>query len=87
MRKGASGGYIKARKYKVINFTDFFYLLILLKVIIYYYYYYYYYILHLSAKRYEELLAIRLGKPFMNKNLRHPSFAPFLCSPLLIYNS
>jgi hypothetical protein len=35
--------------------------------------------------RYEELLAIRLGKPFMDKNPRHPSFAPFLCSPLLIY--
>jgi hypothetical protein len=47
----------------------------------YYYYYYYYYILHLSAKRYEELLAIRLGKPFMDKNPRHPSFAPLLCSP------
>jgi hypothetical protein len=39
------------------------------------------YILHLSAKRYEELLAIRLGKPFMDKNLRRPSIAPFLCSP------
>jgi hypothetical protein len=46
---------------------------------------YLFYILHLSAKRYEELLAIRLGKPFMDKNPRHPSFAPFLCSPLLIY--
>jgi hypothetical protein len=48
-------------------------------------YYYYYCILRLSAKRYEELLAIRLGKPFMNKNPRHSSFAHFLCSPLLIY--
>jgi hypothetical protein len=46
--------------------------------------YYYYYILRLSAKHYEELLAIRLGKPLINKNLRRPSFAPFLCSPLLI---
>jgi hypothetical protein len=51
------------------------------------YYYYYYYILRLSAKRYEELLAIRLRKPFMDKNPRRPSFAPFLCSPLLVYNS
>jgi hypothetical protein len=49
------------------------------------YYYYYYCILRLSAKRYEELLAIRLGKPFMDENPRHPSFAHFLCSPLLIY--
>jgi hypothetical protein len=48
---------------------------------------YYYYILHLSAKRYEELLAIRLGKPLMDKTPRRASFAPFLCSPLLIYNS
>jgi hypothetical protein len=47
-------------------------------------YYYYYYILRLSAKRYEKLLAIRLEKPLMNKNPRRPSFAPFLCSPLLI---
>jgi hypothetical protein len=46
---------------------------------------YYYYILHLSAKRYEELLAIRLGKPFMDKNPGHSSYAPFLCSPLLTY--
>jgi hypothetical protein len=50
-------------------------------------YYYYYYILRLSAKRYDELLAIRLRKPFMDKNPRRPSFAPFLCSPLLIYGS
>jgi hypothetical protein len=50
-------------------------------------YYYYYCILHLSAKRYEELLAIRLGKPLIDKNLRRASFASFLCSPLLIYNS
>jgi hypothetical protein len=48
---------------------------------------YYYYILHLSAKRYKELLAIRLRKPFMDKNPRRLSFAPFLCSPLLIYDS
>jgi hypothetical protein len=34
-----------------------------------YYYYYYYYVLHLSAKCYEELLAIRLRKPFMDKTL------------------
>jgi hypothetical protein len=49
-------------------------------------YYYYYCILRLSAKRYKELLAIRLRKPLINKNLRRPSFAPFLCSPLLINN-
>jgi hypothetical protein len=49
--------------------------------------YYYYYILHLSAKRYKKLLAIRLRKPFIDKNPRRPSFAPFLCSPLLIYHS
>jgi hypothetical protein len=48
------------------------------------YYYYYYYILRLSPKRYEELLAIRLGKPLINKNLRRSFFASFLCSPLLI---
>jgi hypothetical protein len=48
------------------------------------YYYYYYYILRLLAKRYEKLLAIRLGKPLIDKNPRHPSFAPFLCSSLLI---
>jgi hypothetical protein len=51
------------------------------------YFYYYYYILRLSAKHYKELLAIRLRKPFIDKNLRRPSFAPFLCSPLLIYDS
>jgi hypothetical protein len=48
---------------------------------------YCYYILRLPAKRYKELLAIRLGKPFINKNPKHTSFALFLCSPLLIYNS
>jgi hypothetical protein len=48
---------------------------------------YYYYILRLLAKRYEELLAIRLKKPFINKNPKHSSFALFLCSPLLIYNN
>jgi hypothetical protein len=52
----------------------------------YYYYYYYYYILHLSAKRYKELLALRLRKPFINTNFKHFSFAPFLCSSLLIYD-
>jgi hypothetical protein len=46
--------------------------------------YYYYYILRLSAKHYEKLLAIRLGKPLIDKNPRRSSFAPFLCSPLLI---
>ena len=49
-------------------------------------YYYYYYILRLLAKRYKELLAIRLGKPLIDKNLKRPSFAPFLCSSLLINN-
>jgi hypothetical protein len=29
----------------------------------------------------------KAGKPFMDKNPRHTSFAPFLCSPLLIYGS
>jgi hypothetical protein len=52
-----------------------------------YYYYYYYCILHLSAERYKELLAIRLGKPLIDKNPRRASFASFLCSPLLINNS
>jgi hypothetical protein len=51
------------------------------------YYYYYYYILRLLTKRYKELLAIRLRKPFIDKNLKHPSFASFLCSSLLIYGS
>jgi hypothetical protein len=49
-------------------------------------YYYYYCILRLSAKRYKKLLAIRLRKPFMDKNPKHPSFAYFLCSSLLIYD-
>src|SRR5437016_2401474 len=34
-----------------------------------YYYYYYYYFIHLSALHYEDLLAIRLGKPFIDKTL------------------
>jgi hypothetical protein len=50
-----------------------------------FYYYYYYYILLLSAKHYKKLLAIRLGKPLIDKNLKRPSFAYFLCSSLLIY--
>jgi hypothetical protein len=48
------------------------------------YYYYYYCILCLLAKRYKELLAIRLGKPLIDKNPRRSFFASFLCSPLLI---
>jgi hypothetical protein len=51
-----------------------------------YYYYYCCCILRLLAKRYKKLLAIRLGKPLINKNLRRPSFAPFLCFSLLINN-
>ena len=47
-------------------------------------YYYYYYLLRLLAKRYEELLEFRLGKPLMDKNPRRSSRAPFLCSPLLV---
>jgi hypothetical protein len=46
-------------------------------------YYYYYYILRLSAKRYTELLTIRLRKPFINKNPRRPSFAYLLLLVLL----
>jgi hypothetical protein len=48
--------------------------------------YYYYCILRLSAKHYKELLAIRLEKPLIDKNLRRPFFASFLCSSLLINN-
>jgi hypothetical protein len=48
--------------------------------------YYYYCILRLSAKRYKKLLAIRLEKPLIDKNLKRLFFAPFLCSPLLINN-
>jgi hypothetical protein len=56
-------------------------------LLLYNYYYYYYYILRLLAKLYEKLLAIRLRKPFMNKNPRCSFFAPFLCSFLLVYSS
>jgi hypothetical protein len=48
------------------------------------YYYYYYYILHLSAKRYKKLLAIRLRKPFIDKTL---DALPLLlsCAPLCLF--
>jgi hypothetical protein len=46
----------------------------------------YYCILRLLAKRYKELLAIRLGKSLIDKNPRRPFFAFFLCSSLLINN-
>jgi hypothetical protein len=66
-------GYIDVLSYRVI----YIYIIII---------YYYYYILRLLAKHYKKLLAIRLRKPLIDKNLRRPSFAPFLCSSLLINN-
>jgi hypothetical protein len=60
----------KSKSYKIYNY--------------YYYYYYYYYILHLSAKRYKELLALRLGKPFIDKNLRRSSLL-YSCALLCLF--
>jgi hypothetical protein len=44
----------------------------------------YYYILHLSAKRYKELLAIQLRKLFMDKNLNTLPLLLF-CAPLCLF--